>query len=91
MLEPSIFSELIPTPDHEWSTLEHLQNKRLEYNILMKRVLDGRLHCKKKDDEEVTYPLSDIQKFKNNCLYKYYEYQYNKYDKLIYEEITSNN
>lgn len=67
---------------------ELLLRERDRYNYLMLEVMSWRLHLKK-TNEKVTTPLSEIQKEKNFFLYKYYEFQYNRIDKLINDSINN--
>lgn len=67
---------------------ERLVSQKIYYNEKMGEVLNGTLHLKK-EKEEVVYPISDNQNKKNLFLFKYYEYHYNRVDKLINESIIN--
>lgn len=65
---------------------EKLIAQREYYNERMWEVLDGNLHLRK-GNTRVSNPLSEEQKKKDLFLFKYYEFQYNRLDKLINNSI----
>ena len=68
--------------------IENLVAERDKYDTLMLKVMDGKLHLSK-EDEVIPYPPSEKQKEKDMFLYKYYEYHFNRLEKLINSEITN--
>lgn len=68
---------------------EQLLLERDYYDEKMGEVLNGTLHLKK-EWTRVRLPISEIQKKKDLFLYKYYEFNYNRVDKLIQDSIYNN-